>query len=570
MTSPAKHVPLIATRIIQRTVVLMLATVLLVPGVSLANIEFPPGSEFQSAIEPDADIKESAGMPPTFVEAASLSPTMPEPPHVTAVSIAPASTFAVPLKTLRPDRRSPAHAASGPVNDVPRDLNASSEGNDAGPSGEGPAPNTDLWQRIRAGFAMPDLQSKLVTQRENEYAHRPQMVKLLVERSRRYLYHIVEEIEKRGMPTELALLPMVESAFNPMAYSRAHASGLWQFIPSTGRVYNLEQNWWYDARRDVVASTSAALEYLQKIYEMHGHWHLALASYNFGEWGVARMVERNRRVGLPMNFSNLRLPNETRHYVPRLQALKNIIANPEKFGIELDPIPNAPYFATVTLTRNIDLDLAARLAELPLDELIALNPGHNRPVVTSSKTPTLVLPADHLDSFIANLASYDKPHSAWQIYGAVRGERLEEIAGKHKISVDLLRQVNGIRGSGRLQTDAQLLVPTGASAAGSVPGLFKSPATISAEFAPRALSHLVKAGETWQGIAGRYRVRVQDLQSWNGGGTLIAGQSLTIQKSSAAPARAPAPKTVNASRPNASGDATPTPNPSTPVSVAKR
>lgn len=567
MTTPPKHERLFASRIVQRTMMLAFTTVSFLPGFSRANIDIPPGVELQSGIESDADIKESAGMPAS-VESGNVSPMMPEPPHVTAVSIAPAPSFVVAPRASRLDGGSPPFATFGPVNDVPREFPAASGGIDAGLPSEGAAPTADLWQRIRSGFAMPDLHSKLVTQRQHEYANRPQMMKLLVERSRRYLFHIVEEIEKRGMPTELALLPMVESAFNPMAYSRAHASGLWQFIPSTGRVYNLEQDWWYDARRDVVASTSAALEYLQKIYEMHGDWHLALASYNFGEWGVARMVERNRRIGLPMNFTNLRLPNETRHYVPRLQALKNIIANPEKFGIELDPIPNAPYFATVTLTGNIDLDLAARLAELPLEELIALNPGHNRPVVTSSKTPTLVLPADRLDAFIANLASYDKPHSAWQIYGALRGERVEEIAGKHKISVDQLRQVNGIRGSGRLQTDARLLVPTGTSAAGLVPGLFKSPATISAEFVPRVLRHLVKAGETWQGIAGRYRVRIQDLQSWNGGGTLIAGQSLTIQKSGATPARTSAPKAANANPPNALAGATP--NSTNSVSVANR
>ncbi|MFM9885874.1 MAG: transglycosylase SLT domain-containing protein [Burkholderiales bacterium] len=564
MTTPPKHDRLFASRIVQRTMVLAFSIVLFLPGLGRANIDVPPEVEIQSGIESDAHIKESAGMP-ISAESGNAAPMMPEAPHVTAVSFAPAPSAAP--RASRVEGGSPRIAIFGPANDVPLDL-TTTEALDASPAGEGPAPAVDLWQRIRAGFAMPDLHSKLVTQRQNEYANRPQMMKLLVERSRRYLFHIVEEIEKRGMPTELALLPMVESAFNPMAYSRAHASGLWQFIPSTGRVYNLEQDWWYDARRDVVASTSAALEYLQKIYEMHGDWHLALASYNFGEWGVARMVERNRRIGLPMNFASLRLPNETRHYVPRLQALKNIIANPEKFGIELDPIPNAPYFATVTLTGNIDLDLAARLAELPLEELIALNPGHNRPVVTSSKTPTLVLPADRLDSFMANLASYDKPHSAWQIYGALRGERLEEIASKHKISVDQLRQVNGIRGSGRLQTDARLLVPTGANTAGPVPGLFKSPATFSAEFIPRVLRHLVKAGETWQGIARRYRVRVQDLQSWNGGGTLIAGQSLTIQSSAAAPARTPAAKAANASRPSAPVGVTP--NPATPVSVAKR
>ncbi len=435
-------------------------------------------------------------------------------------------------------------------------------------AGKVAAQHADLWQRIRVGFAMPDLDSKLVKLRQQEYMARPQMVKLLVERSRKYMFHIVEEIERRGMPTELALLPMVESAFNPMAYSRAHASGLWQFIPSTGREYNLEQDWWYDARRDVVASTGAALDYLQKIYEMHGDWHLALASYNFGEWGVARMVEYNRRLGKPMDFSNLRLPLETKHYVPRLQALKNIIANPEKFGILLDPIPNEPYFATVTLSEDIDLVLAARLAEMSVEDLIALNPGHNRPVASSSKAMVLVLPADRLTTYATNLAGHDKPLSAWRIYHAQKGERLEEIAANHKISLDQLKQVNGVRGTGRLQMDARLLVPSGASAPAPLATLFKAPATISAEFAPRMVKHVVQAGETWQAIATRYRVRIMDLQSWNGGAALVAGQAVIVQQA-AAPARAPAPKSANTQRSTAS-PVGPVRKPASAVNVANR
>ncbi|MSQ20771.1 MAG: LysM peptidoglycan-binding domain-containing protein [Betaproteobacteria bacterium] len=427
---------------------------------------------------------------------------------------------------------------------------------------------TDLWQRIRAGFAMPDLDSKLVKLRQQEYMARPQMVKLLVERSRKYLFHIVEEIERRGLPTELALLPMVESAFNPMAYSRAHASGLWQFIPSTGREYNLEQDWWYDARRDVVASTGAALDYLQKIHEMHGDWHLALASYNFGEWGVARMVEYNRRLGKPVDFSNLRLPMETKHYVPRLQALKNIVANPEKFGILLDPIPNEPYFATVTLSEDIDLVMAARLAEMSVEDLIALNPGHNRPVASSAKTPILVLPAERLVSFSANLAAHDQPLSAWRIYHAQKGERLEEIAASHKISLDQLRQVNGVRGTGRLQMDARLLVPAGASAPAPLATLFKAPTTISAEFAPRMVKHVVRVGETWQAIATKYRVRIMDLQSWNGGVALIAGHSLVVHQA-AAPVRTPAHKNSNSPR-STVGAAAPARKSVSTINVANR
>src|SRR3974390_2259568 len=208
-------------------------------------------------------------------------------------------------------------------------------------------PADDLWDRIRGGFAMDNLDSPLVGVRERWYAGQADYLKRMVERSKLYLYYIVEEVDKRGMPTEIALLPMVESAFNPMAYSRSHASGLWQFIPSTGKKHQLTQNWWAAARRDIIASTNAALDYLQSLYDLYGDWHLALASYNFGENGVARAIERNRVKGLPTDYQNLKAPSETRGYVPKLQALKNIIANPEAFGITLEPIPNEPYFATV-------------------------------------------------------------------------------------------------------------------------------------------------------------------------------------------------------------------------------
>jgi membrane-bound lytic murein transglycosylase D len=334
--------------------------------------------------------------------------------------------------------------------------------------------SANLWDRIRHGFSMPNLVNGEVVQRQQWYAARPAQVKILAERSRRYLFHIVEELEKRGMPTELALLPMVESAFNPMAYSRAHASGLWQFIPSTGRTYNLSQNWWYDGRRDIVASTTAALDYLQTIYEMHGDWHLALASYNWGENAVARAVDRNTRLGLPTDYTNLAMPEETRQYVPKLQALKNILMNPQAFGIDLDPIPNAPYFATVTLTRDIDLKLAARLAEMPIDEMIALNPAHNRPVVVTAQAPTLVIPADRLDRFLANLANHDAPLSSWRTVTAQRGERIDRIAATYGVPLDVLRSANGIRGNGRLAVDTPLLVPVAGARAEIPAGLFQA------------------------------------------------------------------------------------------------
>ncbi len=406
----------------------------------------------------------------------------------------------------------------------------------------------DLWVRLRRGFAIPDLQSPLVQDRQIWYAARPTSIKRMVERSRRYLYHIVEELEKRGMPTELALLPMVESAFNPMAYSRAHASGLWQFIPSTGKSYNLQQNWWYDARRDIIASTTAALDYLQFLYDMHGDWHLALASYNWGENAVARAIERNRRAGQPTDYLSLSMPTETRYYVPKLQALKNILANPVAFSIDVDPIPNQPYFVTVSKTKDIDIRTAAKLADMSVEELIALNPAYNRPVITSAQSRTLVLPADRAELFAANLESHDKPLSAWQTYTLRAGDKLDKIAAAHGITLARLRQVNGITAKSKVGPGLQVLVPVKGAAVSAepLPTLFQPPAaTVPARAQPqtREVFHTVQKGDTLPAIAQRYSVSVEDLRRWNQIGRLAAGQKLKIE------VKAPAPRASSAAGP---------------------
>jgi membrane-bound lytic murein transglycosylase D len=262
---------------------------------------------------------------------------------------------------------------------------------------------------------------------------------------------------------------------------------------------------------------------------MNGDWHLALASYNWGENAVARAIERNRKRGLPVDYSSLQMPKETRYYVPKLQALKNIVMNPAAFGIELEPIPNAPYFATVQLNRDIDLELAARFADMPVEELIALNPGHNRPVVSSSQSVSLVLPADRLESFLENVADHDSPLTSWQTYAAKRGERVDHIAAAHGTTVEQLRQVNGIRGSGRLQNDVELLVP--ASAEAQLPeGLFKAPATIWAEPETTRIAYTVDKKDTWASIARKLHVRTADLQRWNGGTKLVAGHKLVAYR----------------------------------------
>lgn len=316
----------------------------------------------------------------------------------------------------------------------------------------------NLWERIRNGFAMTDLNDDLVLHYQQYYQNRPDALRRMVERSRPYLHYIVEELESRGMPTELAFLPMVESAFNPNANSPAHAAGLWQFIPATGKRFNLEQNWWRDERRDVVSSTGAALDYLQAIYDMHGDWHLALASYNWGEGAVKRAIGKNESRGLPADYPNLTMPNETRHYVPKLQALKNILGNPAllaQLGVPM--IPNEPYFATLETRRPMDVKTVARLANISMEEFQRLNPSHNRPVIKAS-TP-VVIPADKMEAFRNNLQNTQAPLTQWQAYTVTSAERLERIAANFDTTASELARVNGLSEKVRLGAGSTLLVP---------------------------------------------------------------------------------------------------------------
>ena len=390
-----------------------------------------------------------------------------------------------------------------------------------------PLPDPDLWQRIRKGFLLDPLESPLVHEHEAWYSGRPDYIKRFVDRGSRYLHHIVEEVEKRGMPTEIALLPVVESAFNPHAYSRSRASGLWQFIPSTGKNYGLAQDHWKDNRRDIVAATDAALNYLQRLYDMFGEWELALAAYNCGEGCVGRAIAANQRKGLPTDYLSLRLPPETVNYVPKLMAVKNIVLAPTLYGIDLESIPDQPYFTTVEAPPKIDVKLAAKLAGMPEEEFIALNPAHNKPVAVVP-TGVLVVPADKAEAFRENLEAWDQPLVTWNTIQGKKGESLHAIAKRYGMSPATLKQVNNLQVNrkGRLTASQPILVPGRGKAPVQVAAAAPSPASpqakASAPAAPAPAAekrstafYVVKAGDTLYGIARQFGRAVPDLLHLN-------------------------------------------------------
>ncbi|MDR1349848.1 MAG: LysM peptidoglycan-binding domain-containing protein [Zoogloeaceae bacterium] len=419
-----------------------------------------------------------------------------------ACAVFPGLSAADPVDTADFDAAPPMTAEEVPLlPDIPQTIDLT-------------APTPDLWGRVRNGFLMPDLEDGLVSRQQQYYQSNPEYLRRMVERSRLYLHHIVGELEQRGMPTELALLPMVESAYNPLAYSTAQASGLWQFIPSTGKIFNLEQNWWQDQRRDIVASTSAALDYLQYLYEFHGDWHLALASYNWGEGAVGRAKSKNAAKGLPTDLSSLTLPNETRQYVPKLQALKNIFSDPNLITeLSIPEVPNQPYFHILVTDAAMDIELAARFAEMPLEAFTALNPAHNRPIIPAQST--LIIPAERVDGFQENLRQYDAPLVNWQAYTLKTGETLEMVAPRFGLSVANLKLINSISPfQTTVDAGANLLVPAQGEAALDHAGFLALAARPDARFA-FARFHTVRSGETLSGIARRYKMPLAALQRLN-------------------------------------------------------
>lgn len=379
-------------------------------------------------------------------------------------------------------------------------------------------PPSDLWERIRRGFAMPNLDTDLVRQQEQWYATRPDYMQRMTDRSRKYLFHIVEELERRGMPTELALLPYIESAFNPQAVSSARAAGMWQFMPATGTYFDLKQNVFRDDRRDVLASTRAALDYLQKLHGMFGDWHLALAAYNWGEGSVGRAIAANKRRGLGTAYTDLNMPNETRFYVPKLQAVKNIVASPEQFRAELPVIENHPYFQSVTITRDIDVELAAKLADVPLDDFKALNPSMKRPVILAAGQPQILLPWDNATVFRRNFEAYTAgQYASWTAWTAPATMSASDAARRVGMSEADLRGVNSIPPRMLIKAGSVLIVPRTAKTQNDVAEHVADNGQLS--LAPERVTRktIVKArkNDTVASIARRYRLSPSQVAEWN-------------------------------------------------------
>ncbi|MBP7920757.1 MAG: transglycosylase SLT domain-containing protein, partial [Limnohabitans sp.] len=348
-------------------------------------------------------------------------------------------------------------------------------------------------------------------------ADRPDYIQRMTARSSKYLYHIVEELEQRNMPTELALLPFIESAFNPQAVSSARASGMWQFMPRTGKHFDLKQNAFRDDRRDVLASTRAALDYLQRLHGMFGDWHLALAAYNWGEGNVGKALARNKRLGEPLNYTELRMPAETRMYVPKLQAMENLVANPDALGVTLPTIPNHPYFQTVPLPRDADVAVIAKLAEVSMDDFKALNPSAHRPVMLASGTPHILLPWDNAEIFQRNLESHDGQLASWTAWVAPKNMKVADAAKRVGMSEEELRTVNKIPPRMLIKAGSALLVPRSISHQKDVSEKLADNGQLN--LAPEQVlrKQVVKArkGDTMASVAKRYKVSVDQLADWN-------------------------------------------------------
>ncbi len=384
----------------------------------------------------------------------------------------------------------------------------------------------DLWERIRKGYQMPNLESDLVNDRTQWYASKPDYLQRMSERSSKYLFHIVEEIEARKMPAELALLPFIESAFNPQAVSSARASGMWQFMPATGKSFDLKQNAFRDDRRDVQASTRAALDYLERLHKMFGDWHLALAAYNWGEGNVGKAIARNKRAGLPTSYTDLNMPMETRMYVPKLQAMKNIVGNPPQYGVVLPSIPNHPYFQSVPLPRDMDVSVAAKLADIPLDVFKALNPSAHRPVLLAAGSPNILLPWDNAEVFQRNYeASTLARMASWTAWIAPSTMKVSDAAKRVNMSEADFRALNNIPPRMVIKAGSALLVPRTANMLGDVTAQVADNGKL--DLSPEAMAKRKAAGKGGKSAKGN---KTANKDSSKDGGKKAKGDTKVAKK----------------------------------------
>jgi membrane-bound lytic murein transglycosylase D len=476
-------------------------TVLLLCALLAACATTPPDAapdETPSGTVATSTPPASASLPQAAASAASAGGVAPEPEVATAP---------VPVDPLRPEVRLDLDDRSAQI---------------------------DLWERVRRGFAIPDLEGDLVRNREQWYATRPDYVQRMTERGSRYLFHIVEELKDRGMPTELALLPFIESAFNPQAMSSAKASGMWQFIPSTGKHFALTQNIFRDDRRDVLASTRAALDYLQKLHGMFGDWHLALAAYNWGEGSVQRAIKRNQKLGLPTDYASLKMPSETRYYVPKLQAVKNIVARPADFNLALPMLSNHPYFLSVPIEHDMDVAVAVRLAGMRLEDFQTLNPQMNKPVILAAGTQQVLLPYDNANRFVRELPLHRGPLASWTAWAVPKTMRPSEAARRVGMDEAELREVNRIPLRMLVRAGSTLLVPRAAHRQSDVSPEIADNASMSlAPDGPTLRKVSLKAGrkDSVASVARRYRVSAAQVAQWNSvapSARFRPGQSITV------------------------------------------
>lgn len=392
----------------------------------------------------------------------------------------------------------------------------------------------NIWDRIRAGFALPDSDNKRVDSELEWYARHQEYLDRVVERAQPYMHYIVDQLDANNIPLEIALLPIVESAFQPFAYSHGRASGIWQFIPSTGRRYGLKQNWWYDGRRDVCASTQAAIKLLSALRdEFDGDWLLALAAYNSGGGNVERAIRKNKRKHKPTDFFSLDLPPETRYYVPKLLALKKLINNPYMYNVQLSRIDDTPYFERIKLDSQIDLALAADMANMDLDDLYELNPAYNRWATSPDGPNYLLIPLDNADTFKQNLEQYpaDK-RIKWVRHKISRGETISTIATNYHTSIDVIKRVNHMH-SNWLRAGHDLMIPVASKQLSSYT-LSANQRKRSTQNTPRSgtkITHVVQSGDTLWDLAQRHKVGVRQLAKWNGMAPrdpLVPGQSIVI------------------------------------------